>query len=384
MKSLRNTIVDIKNFCENKKKIYIYGAGDYGKKCKIILDYLHIPVEAFFVTKFSGNEGSYDGVPILQWNSSFHDKKSPVEEIGIIIALSTTWFYEIVSYIEDIPYMYYEPPASSMIEVTTKIGCSVNCKYCPQTNLINAYSKKNNNYYLKMNDWKQILNNISTATFIRFCGMSEPFLNPECANMIVYAKEKGFHIDCYSTLVGLNLSDVDRVLDAVDDFVPHVPDKDGNAIIEVTDEYIEKLKKILDYRRNGKRLVKRISVHGEIHDRIKNLIPCDDDLDVAKRMQDRVGNLDDEDLQLIHYQVHSPMSCEFCHNRLDSNILLPNGDLLMCCMDYGMKHVFGNLLSDPYEKVLNSNEAAMVRNAMVYGNQEILCNTCGFAEELLG
>lgn len=382
MKSLRNKIIDIQEFCKDKQKIFIYGAGEYGKNCKKILDYLHIPVEAFFVTDFSSNTGDQciDGVPIVQWNSSFIDKKCSGG--GIIVALSTTWFYEVISNIKGIPYMYYEPPASSMIEVTTKIGCNINCKYCPQANLIDAYSKKSNNYYLKMEDWMQILNNISTATFIRFCGMSEPFLNPECANMIVYAKEKGFHIDCYSTLVGLNLNDVNPVLDAVDDFVPHVPDRDNNAIIEITDEYIEKLKRILNYKRNGKRLVKRISVHGEIHDKIKDLIPNDDDMDIAKRMQDRAGNLDGEDLHLMHYKVHSPMSCEFCHNRLDSNILLPNGDLLMCCMDYGMNHVFGNLLNDSYEKVLNSEEANRVRNAMVYGNQEVLCHKCGFAEEL--
>jgi hypothetical protein len=52
-------------------------------------------------------------------------------------------------------------------------------------------------------------------------------------------------------------------------------------------------------------------------------------------------------------------------------------------MDYGMKHVFGNLLSHSYEEVLNSPEAETVREAMIYGNEKILCNSCGFAEELL-
>lgn len=383
MKSLRKTILELQEFSKMHKKIYIYGAGEFGKICKGILEYLNIKIEAFFVTDVSSIPEDcrmYEGVPIIQWDSS---RAKIISGEGMIVALSATWYREVAAYIEGVSHMLFEPPAYSMIEVTTKIGCNINCKYCPQKNLINAYSKRSENWYLKMEDWMQILEHVSTATFIRFCGMSEPFLNPECADMIVYAKEQGFHLDCYSTLVGLDIKDVDRVLDAVDDFVPHIPDRDRNAMIDVTEEYIEKLKKILDYKRNGKRLVKRISVHGEIDDRIKEFIPDDDDLDIARRMQDRAGNLEEEDLHLIHYQSVSPMSCEFCHNRLDSNILLPNGDLLICCMDYGMKHVFGNLLAHPYEEVLNSPEAEKVREAMIYGNEKILCNSCGFAEELL-
>jgi hypothetical protein len=43
---------------------------------------------------------------------------------------------------------------------------------------------------------------------------------------------------------------------------------------------------------------------------------------------------------------------EFCDNRLESNILLPNGDLLICCMDYGMEYVFGNLLMNHTKRYL--------------------------------
>lgn len=377
MVSLMKNISEIQNFYKEYRKIYIYGAGEYGKLCKRLLDYLRIPVEAIFVTELcSTTDLSIEGVPVIQWDKSI--VQGLKGEGGIIVAISK--YYEVTLHIKDFPHIIWLPPASSMIEITTKIGCSVECKYCPQKKLIDAYYKRNSESLLKIEDYAQILENIPPLTLIRFCGMCEPFLNPKCADMIVYAKKKGFRVDCYSTLVGLDINDVEKVLDAVDDFVPHIPDKNGNAIIEVSDEYIEKLKKVLEYKRNGKRLIKNLSVHGEIHDKVKNLIP--DDVDIASRMQDRAGNLDNEGM--AHYLVEAPIACGFNFNRLDSNILLPNGDLLMCCMDYSTKHIFGNLLNDPYEKILKSEEANRVRESMIYGTQRVLCNTCGFAEELLG
>lgn len=285
------------------------------------------------------------------------------------------------SNIKDIPYMIYEEPEFSMIEITTKIGCKVNCKYCPQNRLISEYAKRSNQEYFLMDDFKKVLNSIPTVTHIRFCGMVEPFLNPNCADMIVYAKEKGFCVDCYSTLVGLDINDVDRVLNVVDDFVLHVPDKKRNAKIDVTDEYIKVLKRVLEYKRDGIRVVNNISVHGEVDDRVRDLIPTD--IVPQMWMQDRAGNLDSDDLHVLHYKVSAPMRCKFCHNRLDCNILLPNGDLVMCCMDYSMKHIFGNLFEDSYEVVLNSVQADKVRHALIDGSQETLCNSCVFAEELL-
>ena len=220
----------------------------------------------------------------------------------------------------------------SMIEITTKIGCSVHCRYCPQKKLISTYARKSDKEYLAMEDFIKILNHIPTVTLIRFCGMCEPFLNPQCADMIVYAKEKGFHVDCYSTLAGLDSHDVARVMDAVDGFIPHIPDE----------------------------------------------------VSISTWMQDRAGNLEGDNLHVLHVEMNSPISCEFCDNRLESNILLPNGDLLICCMDYGMEYVFGNLLNEPYEKILNSEEAYRVRNDMIYGSQKTICHNCDFAIELFG
>ena len=39
------------------------------------------------------------------------------------------------------------------------------------------------------------------------------------------------------------------------------------------------------------------------------------------------------------------------------NITLPNGDVSLCCMDYGLEHIIGNLLEQDYEDVIPDNNA---------------------------
>ena len=38
--------------------------------------------------------------------------------------------------------------------------------------------------------------------------------------------------------------------------------------------------------------------------------------------------------------------------RMNHNVLLPNGDVVLCCMDFGMQHVLGNLKRQSYEEIL--------------------------------
>jgi hypothetical protein len=38
----------------------------------------------------------------------------------------------------------------------------------------------------------------------------------------------------------------------------------------------------------------------------------------------------------------------------DRNVLLPNGDVVLCCMDYNLKHIVGNLLEQDYEDIFKN------------------------------
>ena len=64
-----------------------------------------------------------------------------------------------------------------------------------------------------------------------------------------------------------------------------------------------------------------------------------------------------------------------CH-RKRSNILLPNADVALCCNDYGLQHIIGNLLNQSYDSLFHSNEFRRVKAGMQDNASEILCRYC--------
>jgi hypothetical protein len=66
-------------------------------------------------------------------------------------------------------------------------------------------------------------------------------------------------------------------------------------------------------------------------------------------MVSRAGNVDRVDV--IKTEHTGPATCN-CQERLYHNVLLPNGDISLCCMDYGLQHILGNLFESSYEDIV--------------------------------
>jgi len=62
--------------------------------------------------------------------------------------------------------------------------------------------------------------------------------------------------------------------------------------------------------------------------------------------------------------------------RFDSQVLLPNGDVVICCMDYGNKHVIGNLMTSSYESLFQSEEYNRLLRGFKEESIDTLCRTC--------
>jgi hypothetical protein len=78
-------------------------------------------------------------------------------------------------------------------------------------------------------------------------------------------------------------------------------------------------------------------------------------------------------------QHHSPVSCAFTP-MYDQNVVLPNGDVVLCCMDYSIKHKIGNLLEQDYYDIFAGPELGALRaKNMQFGSQDTLCKTCNRA-----
>ena len=62
--------------------------------------------------------------------------------------------------------------------------------------------------------------------------------------------------------------------------------------------------------------------------------------------------------------------------------MLPDGTVVLCNFDFGMKHVLGNLLEDTYESIMNGKGVQDVLEAQDNAHFELLCRKCNYAVSL--
>ncbi len=383
----------IRELQEKAEHIYIYGAGLYAKRVYDILRKNDIVICGFVVTNdVECNQFIFD-LPVQR-----------IEEInfaypGIVVGANRHNSIEILKHLKNLDYneeqiicaceyldnrkmeeSYYDVPT---IEVTTVIGCKINCRYCPQKLLLqNYFINPQRDSIMTMDTFLMCLTHLPSKCNIQFCGMSEPFLNPLCIDMIQKTYESGRSIELYTTLVGITQEKLDRLLKIPIDFVNiHVADEQGYADIPVTEEYFGLVERAINHRRqDGSYFVNLCNAQGDPHPRIKKM--CEGKFDISTSLHDRAGNLQDENL--LHKQNElGILSCTLCGQDLNHNVLLPDGTLLLCCMDYGMKHVLGNLRKEAYEEIMAGESIKRIKKGLLGDDKiDILCRKCSYATRI--
>ena len=62
---------------------------------------------------------------------------------------------------------------------------------------------------------------------------------------------------------------------------------------------------------------------------------------------------------------------------MNTNVVLPDGTVLLCSQDYGMEHILGNLYLDTYEDILMGKKMQQIYEAANgSGNLQLLCRKC--------
>lgn len=268
-------------------------------------------------------------------------------------------------------------PVDGTLEITTLIGCPVRCCHCPQSVLLNAY--RGAPRYMSLDTFCECVSRVPADLRIDFSGMAEPWLNPDCLAMLHFAAERGHRLAVFTTLLGMKATDLDALAElAVDPIVLHLPDGEGNSCIPITPEYLALIQQVFDLlpTTSGWKNV-RISCHGTLH-------PCLDTLfgarlaelrvPVVSQLSDRAGSLPDANLP--HYQVEGRIACRTTRRRLNRNVLLPDGTVILCCMDYGCQHVLGNLLTQPYQSLHTGAEIRSVLSGLDDPTVSVLCRRC--------
>jgi len=257
-----------------------------------------------------------------------------------------------------------------MMEITTTVGCKINCKFCPQKTLLKAY--KNKVRKLSFDNFKIALDKLPKKSNIIFSGFAEPFLNKECTNMILHANDIGHLVSVFTTGIGMKLKDVKLIHKILfsefphGGFVLHLPDNEGYANIKVDSYYLRLLFAIRDANFHNLRL----RTMGTIHAKIQHVFPHDTVKTIS--VNSRAGNLTCEGIT-ASYHPSSHKHDTICgrDEYIYNNVMLPNGDVVLCCQDFGMKHVLGNIFNDTYADIMPSPLASYA-----------LCKSCHNAIEL--
>jgi len=269
------------------------------------------------------------------------------------------------------------------------VGCPVRCSYCPQDKLRGEYGKRTK--YLSPTDFEVILAKVPRHVRIDFSGMAEPWANPDATKMLRYALKNGRTVAIYTTLYGMTREDCPEVIrllrayaDQIEILSLHLPDKNGNMRgWKYTPEYEANLRDFAALI-SGK-VLKAVEImtmdgNGEVHADLAHM-----GIQLHEWMgHGRAGNVDGSVAQGQPFQTPvrhaTAVSCSFTPF-YDQNVVLPNGDVVLCCMDYGLKHTIGNLLEQSYYEMFASDGVAKVvaENMRPGFSFASLCKTCNRA-----
>lgn len=387
-------IENIKQFGE--KKIFIYGAGSVGNIIGELCEKNDISYEGYVVTDLMKNPKEFRGKKVYDLEQIKDDYS--LEQVLFLVAVMQRGEKGIEKYIQsqggrfilstpdDIMLMdewESKRKKSAVMEITPSIGCSVNCHYCPQGMLLKAYFEhdKNRKKSLTFSEYKFLLDKMPKDIIIDFSGFVEPFLNEDAIEMMEYSCETGHDVSLYTTFKGLSYEGFQRLKKIpFKEVVLHTPDKYGYANIPMTDEYFKILREaIVTKKADGSMFIDSANCQCDPHEKIVELTKGK--LKIYCEMSDRSGNLDEKDERLTHASHDGEIYCDVAYG-INHNVLLPDGTVLLCCNDFGLKHVLGNLFESDYNEIVGGEAHRGIKRAMHLDlDKPLICRKCMFARE---
>jgi len=294
----------------------------------------------------------------------------------------------------------FNKPSHVIVEPTN--FCNLKCVLCPTAN-----NMRRNRGYLKLDDFKYIINEISP--YIKRIDMNfagEPLLNRNIADMVEYASQNGIYtyistngmlLDRYAEKLchaGLDFLDI-----AIDGATPESYTKyrkRGNFL-----KVIENSKRIIDIKKSlgtSKPVIrlqfvvmkhneheindiislsksigfdaislKSMSLGSWIFDINRKLKLADEFLPKSEKY---VRYLYDKNRKILKIR-NKPKICSWFRK----TVFLWNGDVTICCYDFNGEYVVGNIFSDTFEKIWNSTKYNRYRKYIISRKLD-LCKNC--------
>lgn len=240
------------------------------------------------------------------------------------------------------------------------------CSYCAQAVHVRQYAAPDRPTIMPLSTFKRCLAKIPKDVEIMFAGMAEPWLNHAATDMLRHTVEQGYTVSVYTTTVGMSLATAAALRGITfRDFCIHLPDADGLMHLAVTDNYLAVLKAVMTAVPTH-----HYSVIGPLHPRVREVIGREVNNDLPG-ICSRAG------LVFPVPRKTGSLYCTACGPRLDHNVLLPSGDVVLCCMQYDLRHVLGNLMTVDYADLFTGAEYQRVTRGLA-GDMtvDLSCRTC--------
>ena len=164
--------------------------------------------------------------------------------------------------------------------------------------------------------------------------------------------------------------------------VLHAPDKKGYAHIVTDNEYWRVIRAAVIHKKsNGMPFVDISNCQSEPTEQFLEMI--ENRLMVKCELHDRAG------LLMNHKEIKSNTYMEeklYCISSYKQNqwVVLPNGDVTLCCNDFSLQEVLGNIGEQKYEDILRGEKYLSVRRRMMCleKDNDIICRRCYAARTL--
>lgn len=370
------------------KYLYVYGAGMFGRDIAVILSRNGIKIDGFVETECKKTREVW-GFPVTGLNNVIR------QDIGIVIGMNVDNTKDAISNLKerDFPFdrvlnggEYYAEDKTSrllqdfpLLEITPVIGCSVNCKYCPQQLLIHEYfaRDKKRKRIMTIEDFQRVLEHTPDNCTIDFAGMSEPFLNPDCFRMIEMACEAKRKVLLFSTFVGASDQDIEAVVNLpIQAVTLHCADKKGYANIPTDEKYYNRMKYLLDAKKeNGKSWITGVIAQTEPTEEMVKL--CKGKHEIKYSLHDRAGYYKDDNLSSLKKPHMGKFECSLGGPECNNHVVCPDGTVLLCNQDFRMEYVLGNLYESTYDELHNGVVMQSVFKGMRGDTSiDLICRRC--------
>lgn len=257
------------------------------------------------------------------------------------------------------------------IELTLVSACALRCDYCAQDLLANHYKKTGGDKRMSVNTLMDILHHVpADRVGIDFSGYADACLHPEFIYYFNTAVELGFTVSLFTTFERLKKTDYD-ILKTIpfETLSVHLPDSAEMIHLKWTDDYLAIMHALVDDPPKCQ-FHDRMVVKGPLHPDLAFLEPVR-----VQHIQPRASNVR-ADLS-THEQPHNfPVQCSRGAN-LRQNVVLPNGDVYLCCCDWGLSEKIGNLKTQTFDELEPARQKILERQKRP--DEKLLCQKCEFA-----